>query len=124
MPTPVLMLLPILSALSAAAIADDDGLEPGQRSPGDMSVAERVQMIQATNTYNDCVYQQATDKINSDADIRRIADNALHSCQPQLDGLQRLIAGWKFPAYFAKGYARTVRDHAARNILPELATHK
>lgn len=124
MRTPDLIVLSILSALSAAAIAHDDGLAPGQRSPGDMSVEERVQMIQATHTYNDCVHQQATDPINSDADIRRIADAALRSCQPQLDGLQRLITGWNFPAYFAKSYARTVQGHAAHNILPELATHK
>ena len=124
MRTPVLIVLSILNVLSATAIAADDGLAPGQRSPGDMTVEERVQMIQATNTYNDCVYKQATDNINSDTDIRRIADNALRSCQPQLDGLQRLIGGWKFPDYFAKGYARTVRDRAARNVLPELATRK
>ena len=124
MRTAIFFLLSITTVLSTTVLAADDGLAPGERSPGDMSVEERVQMIQATNIYNDCVYQQATDKINSDADIRRIADKALGSCQPQLEGLQRLISGWKFPEYFAKGYARTVRDRAARNVLPELATRK
>ena len=124
MRTAIYILLSFTTVLSSAALAADDGLAPGERSPGDMTVEERVQMIQATNTYNNCVYQQATDKINSDADIRRIADKALGSCQPQLQSLQRLITGWKFPEYFAKGYARTVRDRAARHVLPELATRK
>jgi hypothetical protein len=124
MQIPVFIVFLILSMLSAAVIAADDGLASGERSPGDMSVEERMQMIQASNGYNQCVLKEATDKINSDADIRRIADNALGSCQPQLDALQGLISGWKFPEYFAKGYARTVRDRAARNVLPELATRK
>ncbi len=124
MQTPVLVLFLILGVLSTTSVAADDSIAALERSPGDMSVEERVQMIQATNTYNDCVYKQATDNINSDADIRRIADNALRSCQPRLESLQRLIGSWKFPEYFAKGYAHTVRDRAARNILPELATRK
>lgn len=70
------------------------------------------------------MYKQATDKIDSDPDIRRIADNALGACQPQLEALQNQIKSWKFPEYFASGFARTVRDRAARNILPELATRK
>ena len=70
------------------------------------------------------MYKQATDKIDSDPDIRRIADHALGACQPQLEALQNRIKGWKFPEYFASGFARSVRDRAARNILPELATRK
>lgn len=106
------------------AIAEGDGEAPGERSPGDMTVEERAQMMQSTNEYNNCVYKQATDKIDSDPDIRRIADSALGACQPQLEALQNQIKAWKFPEYFASGFARTVRDRAARNILPELATRK
>ena len=89
-----------------------------------MTVDERHLMMQSANEYNNCVFKQATDKIASDADIRRIADNALGACQPQLEALQNQIKSWKFPEYFATGFARTVRDRAARNILPELATRK
>ena len=114
----------VLGLLPVLGFADDDGQAPGERSPGDMTVEERAQMMQSTNEYNNCVYKQATDKIDSDPDIRRIADNALAACQPQLEALQNQIKGWKFPQYFAIGFARTVRDRAARNILPELATRK
>lgn len=112
------------SLLPATAFADDPGAAAGERSPGDLTVEERAKMMQSTNDYNQCVYKQATDKIDSDPDIRRIADGALGACQPQLEALQNQIKSWKFPEYFAMGFARTVRDRAARNILPELASRK
>ena len=119
-----LLLACMLGLLPCVAFAANENQTSGERSPGDMSVDERRQMMQSANEYNNCVFKQATDKIGSDPDIRRIADNALGACQPQLDVLQNQIESWKFPAYFASGFARTVRDRAARNILPELATRK
>ena len=119
-----LLLAAMLGLLPAVVFAANDGEASGERSPGDMSVDERGRMMQSTNEYNNCVFKQATDKIGSEPDIRRIADNALSACQPRLEALQNQIKSWKFPAYFASGFARTVRDRAARNILPELATHK
>lgn len=110
--------------LAAGGVACAEGEAPGERSPGDMTVEERGQMMQATNDYNGCVYKNAMDKINAAPDIRRIADAALVMCQPQLDGLRKLITGWKFPAYFADGFSRQVRDRAVHNLLPELATRK
>ena len=124
MRTALLLVLLTLAQVPILVQAEQPAAAAGERSPGDMSVDERAQMMQATNVYNNCVYKQATDKIDSDADIRRIADGALGACQPQLDALQKLIRDWKFPEYFAAGFARTVRDRAARNILPELATKK
>ena len=124
MRTALLLALLVLGLLPVIAPAEDSTAVPGERSPGDMSVEERAQMMQATNVYNNCVYKQATDKVNSDPDIRRIADGALGACEPQLDALQKLIRDWKFPEYFAAGFARTVRERAARNILPELASKK
>jgi len=118
------VLLSVLVLLPDLALADAQGEAPGERSPGDMSVEERAQMMQTIGEYNNCVYKQATDKIDSDPDIRRIADAALGHCQGQLDALQNQIKGWKFPDYFASGFARSVRDRAARNVLPELATRK
>ena len=121
---PALILFSALSAVTVLAAAEDDGLALGERSPGEITVEERAQMIRATNMYNNCVYKQATDNINSAPDIRLIAERALRACQAQLSGLQDLIHDWKFPAYFAYGYTRAVRARAARNILAELATGK
>jgi len=114
----------VVLLIAAGTGARAEGEAPGERSPGDMTVEERSQMMQATNDYNGCVYKNAMDKINADPDIRRIADAALVMCQPQLDGLRKMIVGWKFPAYFADGFSRQVRDRAVHNLLPELATRK
>ncbi|MBK8961387.1 MAG: hypothetical protein IPM80_23900 [Proteobacteria bacterium] len=113
-----------LALLPVGGHAESPTEAPGERSPGDMTVEERGQMMQSANAYNSCVYEQATNKIDSDPDIRRVADNALGACQPQLEALSSQIRSWKFPEYFATGFARTVRDRAARSILPELASRK
>lgn len=112
-----------LAAFTALATAEDT-LAAGERSPGDMTVAERTQMMQSTNDYNKCVYKQAVDKVHTDPDIRRIADAAMVMCQPQLDALRKQILGWHFPGDFAEGFSRSVRERAVHNLLPELAARK
>ena len=116
---PALFLIVLVSIVKAEEAPEDTG-----RSPGDMTVEERTQMMQSTNEYNTCVYNQAIDKINSDPDIRRIADAAMVVCQPRLDALRKQIIGWHFPIGFADGFARSVRERAVHNLLPELATRK
>ena len=113
----------LLALLCASALADDVA-PPGERSPGDMTVEERTEMMKATNDYNGCVYQKAMGGAEGEPDIRRVADAALGACEPALEALRAKIRGWKFPDYFAEGFARTVRDRAARSVLPELAARK
>ncbi|MGE0860145.1 MAG: hypothetical protein AB7I01_13305 [Gammaproteobacteria bacterium] len=119
---PILTVL--LALLCASALADDDAAPAGERSPGDMSVEERTEMMKATNDYNRCVYQKAMGGAEGEPDIRRVADAALGACEPALEALRAKIRGWKFPDHFAEGFARTVRDRAARSVLPELAARK
>ncbi len=96
----------------------------GARSPGDMSVEERSEMMQVANSYNTCVYEQALAGLDAHEDIRQIADLAMGACQSHLDSLGEKITGWGFQPQFATGFTRNVRDRAARKILPELAIRK
>lgn len=119
-----LVLTILFALLGANALADTDPAPADERSPGDMTVEERTEMMKATNDYNSCVYQQAMGGGKDEPDIRRVADAALGACEPALETLRAKIRGWKFPEYFAEGFARTVRDRAARSVLPELAARK
>mgnify|MGYP000117686653 FL=1 len=94
------------------------------RSPGDLSGEERASMMRSTGDYNTCVYNHAMETIDSDPDIRRIADSAMGHCQSDLDSLKSNINEWGFPPYFADRFTRNVRDRAARKLLPELAIRK
>lgn len=113
-------LLALTGTLAATAQQPPDTT----RSPGDMTVEERVQMMEAANGYNTCIYEAALERIDSDSDIRRIADDAMGHCQARLETLSADIQGWGFAAYFAEGFTRNVRDRAARKLLPELAIRK
>jgi hypothetical protein len=113
---------PALDADGAAPAAEEES--SGSRSAGDLSVEERTQMMQAANGYHTCVYQEAMQNIDSDPDIRRIADLALGLCQPRLDELRDTITGWGIDHYFAEGFTRNVRDRATHQLLPELAVKK
>ena len=110
--------------LVATSLAADEPSAAPSRSPGDMTVDQRVEMMEAANAYNTCVYHEAIDNIDVDGDIRRIADLALGSCQPQLDDLDDTITNWGFAQNFAEQFTRTVRNRAARKLLPELAVRK
>jgi len=114
-----LLLAPPLQAAEDVAATDD-----AARSPGDMSVEERGEMMRQANAYNTCVYEQAMAQIDADPDIRRIADLAMGACEAQLDTLGSTIIGWGMPDYFAQGFTRTVRDRAVRKLVPELAIRK
>ena len=91
------------------------------RSPGDMSVEERVEMMTAANQYNACVYKHAMEMVGSEPDIRRVADMAMGACEPGLNDLHGTITTWGFEDGFADSFTQNVRNRAARKILPELA---
>jgi hypothetical protein len=98
--------------------------ESPERSPGDMTVAERAVMMEATQTYNACVFKHALERARSDADIRVVADEALGYCESALEALREVIRAGRFPEQFAQGFARSMRDRTARNLLPELAARQ
>lgn len=120
---PALMTV-FLSVLSSGAFCEQAADLPTVRSPGDMTVDERVTMMNSANDYNTCVYTEALERLDADPDIRRIADLAMGYCQPQLEDLRASIQTWGFDGHFAEGFTRNVRDRAARKLLPELAIRK
>ncbi len=111
------LFLLLLALAPAVALAE----EPAARSPGDLTDAERMAMMKSANDYNSCVFKEAMSSVKQEDDIRHIADLAMGLCQPGLDTLKSTITGWGFEAYFAEGFARTIRDRAAHKLLPELA---
>ncbi|MGE0486976.1 MAG: hypothetical protein AB7Q81_22690 [Gammaproteobacteria bacterium] len=111
----------VLACLFAGAVHAQPAAE---RSPGDLTNEERLEMMSQANGYNTCVYERAVASIDSDPDVRRIADIAMGECDDRLQTLGATITGWGMPEYFADGFTATVRNRAARKLLPELAIRK
>lgn len=118
------LLIAAIAAAPPAVASAQSAADTPSRSPGDMTAAERVEMMGAANAYDRCVYDRALANIDTAEDIRRVADIALGECQSRLDDLGQTIAQWGFDALFAEGFTRNVRDRAARKLLPELAIRK
>lgn len=95
--------------------------EGGERSPGDLTVEERMAMMKSANDYNACVYKESLAVLKHDSDIRQVADLAMGLCQTGLDDLKAKITKWGFDDHFAEGFVRNVRSRAAHKLLPELA---
>ena len=104
------------------AFAEAEVSEP--RSPADMSVEERMNMMKTASKYDNCVYSQAISKVSQFPDIRQAADFALGECQSKLADLQSTITSMGFGADYANAFANRIRNRAARKILPELAVRK
>lgn len=117
-------LIAIISAATPAAVAAADSNEMTTRSPGDLKVDERREMMAASNDYSNCIYKRSLEIINEHQDIRQVADRAMGDCVTVLDELEATITGWGFDQYFADGFSRNVRDRAARKLIPELAIRK
>lgn len=118
-----ILIVLLMTAAGLGTQAQDNSVEAA-RSPGDMSVDERREMMGVANTYNTCVYEQALANINADDDIRRIADIAMGACQGHLETLAVKITAWGFPQGFADRFTGNVRNRAARKLLAELAVRK
>lgn len=123
--TPVNKLCVALAALalSMAVVAEPEDASTA-RSPGDMSVEERMKMMQTASLYDNCIYSQAIAKVGEFADIRQAADFAMGECQSKLSDLETTITGMGFGADYANAFANRIRNRAARKILPELAIRK
>ena len=91
------------------------------RSPADMSVEERMNMMKTASKYDNCVYSQAISKVSEFPDIRQAADFALGECQNKLVDLESTIKSMGFGADYANAFSNRIRSRAARKILPELA---
>ncbi len=117
-----LIILLITLTLPLWAIAESEVSE--SRSPGDMSVEERMNMMTTASKYDNCVYSQAISKVSEFPDIRQAADFALGECQSKLAELETSITSMGFGADYANAFANRIRNRAARKILPELAVRK
>ncbi|MEX2480865.1 MAG: hypothetical protein WD928_08390 [Gammaproteobacteria bacterium] len=118
---PILIALLVVCPLAPGGAQE---MADGQRSPGDLTIEERREMMQHASDYNACVYNAAIADIDKHPDIRQIADEALGACVERLDVLNETITAWGFPSGFAAGFTRSVRDRAVRQLLPELAVRK
>ena len=117
-----LAILALLAAPLSSVVAEDAG--SGERSPGDMTVDERREMMEAASKYDNCVYSEAMASIGNHQDIRAVADFALGECSEKLQDLEGLITGWGMPDGYAQSFSNRIRQRATRKLLPELAIRK
>ena len=115
-------LVAILTYPLSSAFAEDG--TTAERSPGDMTVDERRQMMEVASKYDNCVYSEAMASIGNHQDIRAVADFALGECSEKLQDLEGLITGWGMPDGYAQSFSNRIRQRATRKLLPELAIRK
>ncbi len=94
------------------------------RSPGDMSVDERMSMMKMVGEYNSCVYREGMANVDKFADIRQSADLALAACQNTSNELRAMIDGYGFEPGFGEHFVHHAQSRAARTLIPELAIRK
>lgn len=101
-------------------------IEHGQqyRSPGDMTVEERMSMMQLVSDYNNCVYREGIAQVDKYADLRQSADAALAACEHSTLKLRATIDGFGFEPGFGEHFVHHAQSRAARTLIPELAIRK
>lgn len=94
------------------------------RSPGDMTVEERTEMMKGVSEYNNCVYREGLAKVDSFPDIRQAADAAMAACAGTIDALRTKIESFRFEPGFGDQFIQHAQSRAAKNLIPELAIRK
>lgn len=113
------------SAHYCLAADEESGVEAnGFRSPAEMTVEERAEIMKNVAGYDTCVYQDSMAHINDFNDIRQIADAAMGRCQPKLDELGKTINDYKFDPGFAEQFLNSTRNRTVHKLIPELALRK
>lgn len=94
------------------------------REPGDMTVAERMTIMQRMNDYQVCVYREATARVDEFPDIRQAADEGMAACRSALDALQETIEAYRFSPQFGEQFVHHAQSRAVKMLLPELSLRK
>lgn len=111
----------VLMVFGIAACA---GAEETYRSPGDMTLEERTEMMKGVGEYNNCVYREGLAKVDEFPDIRQAADAAMAACAGTIDALRAKIEGFRFEPGFEDQFIQHAQSRAAKNLIPELALRK
>ncbi|MGR8946773.1 MAG: hypothetical protein ACU84Q_01915 [Gammaproteobacteria bacterium] len=119
-----LILIVVATLANPLQVMANESKTSAERSPGDMTVDERREMMAAASKYDNCVYSEAMAGIGNYEDIRAVADFALGECAGKLADLEGLITGWGMPSGYAQSFANRIRQRATRKLLPELAIRK
>jgi hypothetical protein len=119
---PTLRIALLVLMVSASPLAEE--APANYRSPGDMTVEERMAMMSLVGEYNNCVYQAGMAKVDQFADIRQAADAAMEACENTANKLRTTINDYGFEPGFAEQFVRHAQSRAARTLLPELAIRK
>lgn len=91
-----------------------------ERSPGDMTDAEREAIVMQTSAYDGCLRKQAAEIIKSMPDARAIADESVRRCEPTLGEMDKSLGAAGFSAEFRTALLKSTRERGARRLLPEV----
>ena len=117
----ILTALLFLSVVTMLAHADTGA---SARSPGDMSVDERLALMAFASTYDNCIYSKAMSHADEFPDIRHALDFALTACQNELAHLRNFLVEAGFTVDYSTAFSTITRNRAARKIFPELAIRR
>ena len=122
--THLLVALGCCVTLVTPTLAAGEAPPPQFRSPGDMTVEERMSMMRLVGDYNACVYREGVAQVDKFADIRQSADAAMAACENTSNKLRATIDGFGFEPSFGEHFVHHAQSRAARSLLPELAIRK
>ena len=111
-------------ALHATAASAGEATTPTYRSPADMSVEERTEIMTLVGAYNSCVYKEGMARVKQYADIRQTADVAMAACEGAINTLGQKIESFRFEPGFGEQFVHHTQSRAVRTLLPELAIQK
>jgi hypothetical protein len=90
------------------------------RTTGEMTVEERTKVTEARFDYSDCLDEAAMTRMQTQNDIRVVADHSMKDCAPILENLHDYLIAANYSPEGTKGFLRSISNRAVNKLLSNL----
>lgn len=90
------------------------------KTTGKMTTEERIKATDTKAEYIECLDEAAIARLQTQNDIRVVADHAMKDCAPILEGLYDYLIAANYAPDATKGYLRSISNRAVNKLLSNL----
>jgi hypothetical protein len=90
------------------------------RTTGEMTSEEREKVTDARFDYSDCLDESAMTRLQTQNDIRVVADHSMKDCAPVLENLHDYLITANYSPEGTKGFLRAISNRAVNKLLSNL----
>ncbi|HIF50236.1 MAG TPA: hypothetical protein EYQ42_01660 [Thiotrichaceae bacterium] len=90
------------------------------KTTGEMTTEERIKVSDSKGEYIECLDESAITRLQTQNDIRVVADHSMKDCAPVLEDLYDYLTAANYAPDATKGFLRSISNRAVNKLLSNL----